>query len=195
MSADILGTSWDECWSMVQYSFTSTETSRLVRTDSPGRPLRISHSSWSMIVNTFQKVRNFRFSHGCGCSCIVTGNRLNTRQHERNIKGFFLPEDCLPWRETLSLPSSGPGPRIPRAKCPRLPGVRTWPSEQSPGNRPACSHLATWRLAPSPRWGGRPGPVCPGVAGKERVNTHNFVTLVGRPAWASVSRCCWEGKS
>ena len=48
MSADILGTSWDQCRSMVQYSFTSTETKRLVRTDSPGRPPRLSHSSWTM---------------------------------------------------------------------------------------------------------------------------------------------------
>ena len=40
MSADILGTSWDQCRSMVQYCFTSTKTSRLVRTDSPGRPPR-----------------------------------------------------------------------------------------------------------------------------------------------------------
>ena len=49
MSVDILGTSWDQCRSMVQYSFTSTETRRLVRTDSPGRPPRLSHSSWTMI--------------------------------------------------------------------------------------------------------------------------------------------------
>ena len=42
MSADILGTSWDQCRSMVQYNFTSTETRRLVRTDSPGRPPRLS---------------------------------------------------------------------------------------------------------------------------------------------------------
>ena len=48
MSVDILGTSWDQYRSMVQYSFTSTETRRLVRTDSPGRPLRLSHSSWTM---------------------------------------------------------------------------------------------------------------------------------------------------
>ena len=48
MSVDILGTSWDQCRSMVQYSFTSTETRRLVRTDSPGRPPRPSHSSWTM---------------------------------------------------------------------------------------------------------------------------------------------------
>ena len=33
---------------MVQYSFMSTETMRLVRTDSPGRPPRLSHSSWTM---------------------------------------------------------------------------------------------------------------------------------------------------
>ena len=45
MSVDILGTSRDQCRSMVQYSFTSTETRRLVRTDSPGRPPRLSHSS------------------------------------------------------------------------------------------------------------------------------------------------------
>ena len=32
MSVDILGTSCDECRSTVQYSFTSTETRRLVRT-------------------------------------------------------------------------------------------------------------------------------------------------------------------
>ena len=49
MSVDILGTSWDQCRSTVQYCFTSSETRRLVRTDSPaGRPPRLSHSSWTM---------------------------------------------------------------------------------------------------------------------------------------------------
>jgi len=48
MSVDILGTSCDQCRSMVQYSFTSKDTRRLVRTDSPGRPPRLSHSSWTM---------------------------------------------------------------------------------------------------------------------------------------------------
>ena len=33
---------------MVQYSCTSTESRRLVRTDSSGRPPRLSHSSWTM---------------------------------------------------------------------------------------------------------------------------------------------------
>ena len=48
MSVDILRTNWDQYRSMVQPSFTSTETRRLVRTDSPGRPPRLSHSSWTM---------------------------------------------------------------------------------------------------------------------------------------------------
>ena len=51
MSGDILGTSWDQCRSMVQYNFTSTETRRLVRTDSSGRPPRLSHSSWTMSIH------------------------------------------------------------------------------------------------------------------------------------------------
>ena len=33
---------------MVQYSFASTETRRLFRTDSPGRPPRLSHGSWTI---------------------------------------------------------------------------------------------------------------------------------------------------
>ena len=48
MSADVLGTSRDQRRSMVQYNFTSTETRRLVRTGSPGRPPRLSYSSWTM---------------------------------------------------------------------------------------------------------------------------------------------------
>ena len=48
MSVDILGTNCDQCRSMVQCCFTSTETVRLIRTDSPGRLPRLSHSSWTM---------------------------------------------------------------------------------------------------------------------------------------------------
>ena len=50
MLFDILGTIWDQCRSMVQYSFMSTETRRLVRMSSPGWPPRLSHSSWTMKV-------------------------------------------------------------------------------------------------------------------------------------------------
>ena len=41
---DVLGTNCDQCVSMVQCCFTSTETIRLIRTGSPGRPPLLSHS-------------------------------------------------------------------------------------------------------------------------------------------------------
>ena len=47
MSADIFGTNCDQCLSMVQCYFTSTETVKLIRTESPGQPLRLSHGSWT----------------------------------------------------------------------------------------------------------------------------------------------------
>ena len=50
MSADKFGTSWDQRVSMVQHCFTSTETVRLIRTESPGRPPRLSHSSWTLTL-------------------------------------------------------------------------------------------------------------------------------------------------
>ena len=56
MSVDILGTSWDQCRSTVQYSFTSTETIRLVRTDSPGRPPRLLNSSWTMTACLYSQL-------------------------------------------------------------------------------------------------------------------------------------------
>ena len=46
MSVDILGTNCDQC--TVQCCFTSMETIRLIRTESPGRPPRLSHSSWTL---------------------------------------------------------------------------------------------------------------------------------------------------
>ena len=46
MSVDILGTSCDQCLSMVQCCFTSTETVKLIRTESPGWPPWLSHNSW-----------------------------------------------------------------------------------------------------------------------------------------------------
>ena len=45
---DILGTNCDQCLSTVQCFFTSTETVRLIRTESPGRPPRFLHSSWTL---------------------------------------------------------------------------------------------------------------------------------------------------
>ena len=65
MSVDILGTSWDQCRSMVQYCFTSTETRRLVRTDSPGRPPRLSHSSRNMNKTNKQNKQTKQTNKDC----------------------------------------------------------------------------------------------------------------------------------
>ena len=51
MSVDILGTNCDQCRSTVQCCFTSTETVRLIRTEGPGRPPRLSHSSSTLVHN------------------------------------------------------------------------------------------------------------------------------------------------
>ena len=48
MSVDILGTNCDQCQSTVQCCFMSTETVKLIRIESPGRPPRLSHSSWTL---------------------------------------------------------------------------------------------------------------------------------------------------
>ena len=48
MSVDILGTNCDQCRSMVQCCFTSTETVWLIRMESPGGPPQLSHSSWTL---------------------------------------------------------------------------------------------------------------------------------------------------
>ena len=61
MSLDVSWHIRDKLWPMPkhsQYFFTSTETRRLVRTDSPGRPPRLSHSSWTMLPH-FRTVRSF----------------------------------------------------------------------------------------------------------------------------------------
>ena len=46
---DILGTNCDQCVCMVQCCLTSTETIMLIWTGSPGQPLRLSHSSWTLM--------------------------------------------------------------------------------------------------------------------------------------------------
>ena len=62
MSVDILGTDCDQCRSMVQCCFTSTETVRLIRTESPGRPLRLSHSSRTLFGPSHEPV--YIYVHG-----------------------------------------------------------------------------------------------------------------------------------
>ena len=61
MSVDILGTNCDQCVSMVQYCFTYTETIRLVRTESPGRPPTFTQLLKSEVKKTKRSLLNLGF--------------------------------------------------------------------------------------------------------------------------------------
>ena len=81
---------------MVQYSFTSTETRRLVRTDSPVRPPRLSHSSWTMILHN---------NSNCLYNYILTANHGRTdgvtlRSLATLTRGWAAQTKFYPWRKT-----------------------------------------------------------------------------------------------
>ena len=59
-SVDILGTNCDQCVCMVQCCFTCAETIRLIRTGSPGRPLRLPHSSFALTHATSYRAKFIR---------------------------------------------------------------------------------------------------------------------------------------
>ena len=52
---DVLEANCDQCLSVVQRRFTSTETVRLLRTGNPGRPPWLSHSSWTLYIYLINK--------------------------------------------------------------------------------------------------------------------------------------------
>ena len=90
MSVDILGTSWDQCQSMVQYSFTSTETRRLVRTDSPGRPSRLSHNSWTMWIWSVTMRTDI-----CDPICFNTSQEFSTASYIYYLNIFVTESEII----------------------------------------------------------------------------------------------------
>ena len=123
MSVDILVTNCDQCRSMVQYSFTSTETRRLVRTDSSGRPPRLSQSSWTMnilpsttavfsyVIGSRKLSANEHFFFFCGAQTVVS--LLQTTQTKQGVSFIAAykvytstNKTTIVWIETelLSLP-------------------------------------------------------------------------------------------
>ena len=119
MSVDILGTSWDQCRRMVQYIFTSTETRRLVRTDSSGRPPRLSHSSWTMIKKVdfdmlilylgIPVAKGWGFSHTSLLSwrkivpmCINSSLYLTSLKHRFVFETKMLFNMIISWGHRLS---------------------------------------------------------------------------------------------
>ena len=78
---------------MVQYCFTSTQTRRLVRTDSPGRPPRLSNvkpgtareppSHWRLTSDLFTDCRGWTVGARCGrTSCGWGGLHGQTLEHD-----------------------------------------------------------------------------------------------------------------
>ena len=149
MSVDILGTSCDQCRSMVQYSFTSTETRRLVRTDSPGRPPRLSHSSWTMkrerevhdqdqvsIEKTGDSPPRCATGHRWAC----TGGgwaRRQTRWNSESCSTGHRPSASAP----VAPPSRGAVYRRTGCRSPPSCGTRTW--------RRSCDVIEKWHHLPS----------------------------------------------
>ena len=85
---DILGTNCDQCMCMVQCCFTSTETIRLIRTGSPGRPPRLSHSSWTLTdiviwMMVFSDTVLSYLNSGIQWHCVVTDRQPNIEQNNR----------------------------------------------------------------------------------------------------------------
>ena len=109
MSVDILGTIWDQCRSMVQYSFTSMETRRLVRTDSPGRPPRLSHSSWTMTTTARKYRRIYIYKHNVKPHwwCAVRNQSASWREmwveKETGIQRVYPELFGGRWRQTYVL--------------------------------------------------------------------------------------------
>ena len=75
MSSDVgltLGTNCDQCVSMVQCCFMSTETVRLIRTGSPGWPPRLSHSSALLGYSISSSMKRY-FCVYIKCVCLLQG--------------------------------------------------------------------------------------------------------------------------
>ena len=152
MSVDILGTSWDQCRSMVQYSFTSTETRRLVRTDSPGRPPRLPHSSWNMHTRSLTRRT---FIHEVCCGPIL----LSLFQSNTDAVFFFffffssLPGrgECL-WYNYISPVSvwhtETPGEHWRNTGCSRIRAERP-DTRAGPGSWSQCTEKLTssWAIS------------------------------------------------
>ena len=80
MSAEVLGTNCDQCRSMVQCCFTSTDTVRFIRTERPGRPPRLSHSSWTLMLKHCWSIYNAKLS-----ASFKTEGAVRTGEHSYSI--------------------------------------------------------------------------------------------------------------
>ena len=104
MSVDILGTNCDQCRSTVQCCFTSTETVRHIRTESPGRPPPLSRSSWTLRETKCNHCSAFN-GGACGPSAASDSYKRDNSNRCFNIqqcctqqyKNSFLVPTAVDW--------------------------------------------------------------------------------------------------
>ena len=83
MSVDILRAYCDQCWSTVQCCFTSTETIKLIRTESPERLPRLSHSSWTPRPSPHPPVAHIPY---------ISGTFGDTGVHRHKTEPIFIAD-------------------------------------------------------------------------------------------------------
>ena len=123
MSVDILGTSWDQCRSMVQHSFTSTETRRFVTTDSPGRPTRLSlaqllnyDSCVHLDMSYLYRIMYCRYTAYARTLCLLNLETITLFEfcHSVGKLGPRFVFSCLKWTTekgaSVLIPIHGPHP-------------------------------------------------------------------------------------
>ena len=82
---------------MAQYSFTSTETRRLVRTNSPGQPPGLSHSSWTMTrLWKYESIYICMLHSFCGMATLVISLVLHAASLSWVVWCSCLPSQYKP---------------------------------------------------------------------------------------------------
>ena len=138
MSADILGTNCDQCVSMVQCCFTSTETVRLIRTGSPGRPPRLSHSCWTLCRETDRSPHVYRSTRPRETCNTSPTTDTQSETHSSRFSPQWLTAD-----RTLKV-SLSPQGRSPANQSSRnnalTPNVKEC-DRRTPKDHTLCDHL------------------------------------------------------
>ena len=101
MSSDVSWHIRDKLWPMPKHGsiiLTSTETRRLVRTDSSGRPPRLSHSSWTMFVSI---VSSYQFKEAVGHPFPKDGCHVHSWLWHHCQRGVWHPHEFFPLVDNL----------------------------------------------------------------------------------------------
>ena len=140
MSVDILGTNCSLCLSMVKCCFTSTETVRLLRTESPGRPPHI--------VPELSSLHNYALSMFHKTGCRHSRVTVSTAWTSFLVSSPPPPFTTRPHPPTAHLPPTSLTPtrqRTTRNVCPCVTRM------SSSFLRVCTAHCPTFRSRPRPK--------------------------------------------